>query len=121
MRSPGVWPPAKGRSWVVGRRPGVWRRRPWPTSIWRWTTTFRSFPVINKIDLPSADPERVKREIEDVIGLDGSQAILASAKNGTGIEAVLEGIVANFPPPPGGRRPCAAWSSIAGSIPTTAR
>ena len=61
------------------------------------------FPVINKIDLPSADPERVKHEIEDVIGLDGSQAILASAKNGTGIEAVLEGIVANFPPPPGER------------------
>ena len=61
------------------------------------------FPVINKIDLPSADPERVRRELEDVIGLDGSQAILASAKNGIGIEAVLEGIVANFPPPGGGR------------------
>ena len=58
-------------------------------------------PVINKIDLPSADPERVKREIEDVIGLDGSQAILASAKNGVGTDAVLEGIVANFPPPRG--------------------
>ena len=57
------------------------------------------FPVINKIDLPSADPERVKRELEDIIGLDGSQAILASAKNGVGIDAVLEGIVANFPPP----------------------
>ena len=61
------------------------------------------FPVINKIDLPSADPERVRRELEDVIGLDGSQAILASAKNGIGIEAVLEGIVANFPPPGDGR------------------
>ena len=58
-------------------------------------------PVINKIDLPSADPERVKRELEDVIGLDGSQAILASAKNGVGTDAVLEGIVANFPPPRG--------------------
>ena len=61
------------------------------------------FPVINKIDLPSADPERVRQELEDVIGLDGSQAILASAKNGIGIEAVLEGIVANFPPPGGER------------------
>ena len=61
-------------------------------------------PVINKIDLPSADPERVKREIEDVIGLDGSQAILASAKNGVGTDAVLEGIVANFPPPRGERQ-----------------
>ena len=60
-------------------------------------------PVINKIDLPSADPERVRQEIEDVIGLDGSQAILASAKNGIGTEAVLEGIVANFPPPRGER------------------
>ena len=61
-------------------------------------------PVINKIDLPSADPERVRREIEDVIGLDGSQAILASAKNGVGTDAVLEGIVANFPPPRGERQ-----------------
>ena len=60
------------------------------------------FPVINKIDLPSADPDRVKREIEDIIGLDGSQAILASAKKGIGTEAVLEGIIANFPPPGGG-------------------
>ena len=61
------------------------------------------FPVINKIDLPSADPERVKQELEDIIGLDASQAILASAKNGIGTEDVLEGIVANFPPPRGER------------------
>jgi len=54
-------------------------------------------PVINKIDLPSADPERVKRELEDIIGLDGSQAILASAKEGIGTEEVLEGIVNTFP------------------------
>jgi len=59
------------------------------------------FPVINKIDLPSADPERVKGEIEDIIGLDSSNAILASAKQGVGTEDVLEGIVANFPPPQG--------------------
>ena len=59
------------------------------------------FPVINKIDLPSADPERVKDEIEDIIGLDSTQAILASAKQGVGTEDVLEGIVANFPPPQG--------------------
>ena len=58
-------------------------------------------PVINKIDLPSADPERVKREIEDIIGIDASQAILASAKEGTGTEAILEGIVSCFPPPKG--------------------
>jgi GTP-binding protein LepA len=58
-------------------------------------------PVINKIDLPSADPERVKHEIEDIIGIDASQAILASAKEGTGTEAILEGIVSSFPPPKG--------------------
>ncbi|MCW2278125.1 translation elongation factor 4 [Heliophilum fasciatum] len=58
-------------------------------------------PVINKIDLPSAEPERVKQEIEDVIGLDASDAILASAKSGLGIEDVLEAVVAKVPPPKG--------------------
>ena len=58
-------------------------------------------PVINKIDLPSADPERVRKEIEDVIGLDASDAILASAKEGTGTGEILEGIVRHFPPPQG--------------------
>ncbi len=57
--------------------------------------------VINKIDLPSADPERVRKEIEEIIGLDASQAILASAKEGIGTEAILEGIVKHFPPPQG--------------------
>jgi GTP-binding protein LepA len=58
-------------------------------------------PVINKIDLPSADPERVKQEIEDVIGLDASEAVLASAKAGIGIEEILEQIVQKVPPPKG--------------------
>ncbi len=58
-------------------------------------------PVINKIDLPSADPDRVRKEIEDVIGLDASNAILASAKEGTGTEEILEGIVHRLPPPRG--------------------
>lgn len=58
-------------------------------------------PVINKIDLPSADPERVRQEIEDVIGLDASDAILASAKSGLGIEEILEAIVAKIPHPKG--------------------
>jgi GTP-binding protein LepA len=58
-------------------------------------------PVINKIDLPSAEPERVKNEIEEIIGLDASDAVLASAKLGTGIDAVLEGIVRVIPPPRG--------------------
>lgn len=58
-------------------------------------------PVINKIDLPSADPERVKAEIEDIIGLDASEAPLISAKQGIGIEDVLEQIVAKLPAPKG--------------------
>ena len=57
-------------------------------------------PVINKIDLPSADPERVKREIEDIIGLDASDAIPASAKSGIGIQDILEAIVERIPAPP---------------------
>ncbi len=57
--------------------------------------------VINKIDLPSAEPERVQQEIEDVIGLDASEAILASAKSGIGIEEILERIVTTVPPPQG--------------------
>ena len=55
--------------------------------------------VINKIDLPNADTERVKRELEEVLGLDASQAILVSAKEGIGIEEVLEAVVARVPPP----------------------
>jgi GTP-binding protein LepA len=58
-------------------------------------------PVINKIDLPSADPQRVRKEIEDVIGIDASGAILASAKEGIGTEDILEGIIKQFPPPQG--------------------
>jgi elongation factor 4 len=56
-------------------------------------------PVLNKIDLPGADAERVRREIEDVIGLDCSRAILASAKAGIGIDEILEAVVARVPPP----------------------
>ncbi|WP_407928619.1 translation elongation factor 4 [Alkalihalobacterium elongatum] len=58
-------------------------------------------PVINKIDLPSAEPERVKKEVEDVIGLDASDAVLASAKNGIGIEEILEQVVEKVPAPTG--------------------
>lgn len=56
-------------------------------------------PVINKIDLPSADPERVKKQIEDVIGIDASNAILVSAKTGFGVQELLESLVARIPPP----------------------
>lgn len=58
-------------------------------------------PVINKIDLPSAEPERVKQEIEDVIGLDTSESVLASAKSGIGIPGILEQVVKKIPSPKG--------------------
>lgn len=58
-------------------------------------------PVINKIDLPAAEPEKVKTEIEEIIGLDASNAVLTSAKSGIGIEDVLEAVVARIPPPKG--------------------
>jgi GTP-binding protein LepA len=58
-------------------------------------------PVINKIDLPAAEPERVKEQIENVIGLDASDAILASAKTGAGIHEILEAVVRRIPPPKG--------------------
>ena len=58
-------------------------------------------PVINKIDLPSAQPDECKRQIEDIIGLDSSTAILASAKEGTGVRDILEAVVERFHPPKG--------------------
>ncbi|HLW04135.1 MAG TPA: translation elongation factor 4 [Azoarcus sp.] len=58
-------------------------------------------PVLNKIDLPAADPESARSEIEDVIGVDASEAILCSAKSGLGVEDVLEAVVARVPPPQG--------------------
>ena len=58
-------------------------------------------PVINKIDLPSAQPDEAKRQIEDIIGLDSSTSILASAKEGTGVKDILEAIIARLPPPIG--------------------
>ncbi len=58
-------------------------------------------PVLNKIDLPSAEPEKARKQIEDIIGLDASEAILASAKEGTGTAEILEAIVGRIPPPAG--------------------
>ena len=60
-------------------------------------------PVLNKVDLPSAEPDRIKEQIESIIGLDASEAVLTSAKTGLGIEEVLEAIVAKVPPPKGSR------------------
>src|SRR5690606_29336679 len=58
-------------------------------------------PVLNKIDLPAADPDNARGEIEDVIGVDASEAILCSAKTGVGIEEVLEAVVTRMPAPKG--------------------
>ena len=58
-------------------------------------------PVLNKIDLPAADPDRAKEEIEDVIGIDATDAVLASAKTGQGVEDILEAIIARIPAPKG--------------------
>lgn len=60
-------------------------------------------PVLNKIDLPSAEPDRIKEQIENIIGLDASEAVLTSAKSGLGVEDVLEAIVEKIPPPKGDR------------------
>jgi GTP-binding protein LepA len=60
-------------------------------------------PVINKIDLPAADPDKVRREIEEIIGLPADDAVLTSAKSGLGVDEVLEAIVARIPPPKGDR------------------
>ena len=60
-------------------------------------------PILNKVDLPAAEPEKVRAEIEEIIGIDASEAVLASAKSGIGIEDILEQIVAKIPPPGGDR------------------
>ncbi|HMQ03656.1 MAG TPA: translation elongation factor 4 [Pyrinomonadaceae bacterium] len=60
-------------------------------------------PVLNKIDLPSAEPDRIKEQIENIIGLDSSEAVLTSAKTGAGVDEVLEAIIAKVPPPKGDR------------------
>ena len=61
-------------------------------------------PCLNKIDLPSARPEEIKSEVEEVIGIDTENAPLVSAKEGTGIEDLLEAIVAKIPPPKGDKK-----------------
>src|SRR6201982_2959686 len=60
-------------------------------------------PVLNKVDLPAAEPDKVKQQIEDVIGIDASDAVMISAKTGLGVADVLEAIVSRLPPPKGDR------------------
>ena len=70
------------------------------------------FPVLNKIDLPGAEPERIREEIEEIIGLDASDAVLASAKEGIGIHDILEALVKKVPPPRGDAAPPMKAQSI---------
>ncbi len=78
-------------------------------------------PVLNKIDLPAAEPDRIKLQIEDVIGLDASDAVLISAKSGLGIPDVLEAIVTRLPAPSGDREaPLKAMLVTAGMTPISA-
>ncbi|HBQ42412.1 MAG TPA: elongation factor 4, partial [Halieaceae bacterium] len=60
-------------------------------------------PILNKMDLPQADPDKVRKEIEEIIGIDATEACLVSAKSGMGIEDALEYLVENIPPPEGDR------------------
>src|SRR5438046_6376024 len=60
-------------------------------------------PVLNKVDLPAAEPEKIRQQIEDVIGIDASDAVMISAKTGLGVPDVLEAIVTRLPPPKGDR------------------
>ncbi len=85
--------------------PRASRPRRWPTSIRSIEHDHEIVPVINKVDLPSADPEGVRQEIEEIIGLDASRAVLASAKTGLGITEVLDAIVERIPPPTGDAPP----------------
>ncbi len=66
-------------------------------------TNLEIVPVLNKVDLPAAEPEKIREQIEDVVGLDASEAVLISAKTGLGIDQVLEAIVTRLPPPTGER------------------
>ena len=73
-------------------------------------------PVLNKIDLPAAEPDRIKEQIEDVIGIEAHDAVLISAKTGLGIEDVLEAIVTRLPPPHEGDPGQAAESLVGGCV-----
>ncbi len=100
MRFLEVWQPVREPSlWLMPHRAS--RRRPWRMYTLALDHDLDVMPVINKIDLPSADPERVVNEIEDVIGIEAQDAPRISAKNGINVEEVLEQIVKKVPAPHG--------------------
>ena len=101
-RSAVRWRRARARCWWSTPARGS-RRRPSPMSTRRSAAGHEIVPVLNKIDLPAAEPDRVREQIEDVIGLDASDAVLISAKTGLNIEGVLEALVTRLPAPVGDR------------------
>ena len=94
----------RGRAAGGGRLPGGRGADAWPTCTWPVNNNLAIIPVINKIDLPSADPENVERQIEDVVGIDASEPILASAKDGQRHPARSSRRWSRSVPPPVGRR-----------------
>ena len=103
MRSPGPWPPAKGCLLLIDAAQGV-QAQTLANMYAALEQDLTIIPVINKIDLPSADIERVKEEIEIDLGLDSESALLCSAKEGIGIEEILEAITERIPPAQGQHR-----------------
>ena len=102
MRSTARSPPVEGSLLVVDASQGV-EAQTLANVYHAIDAGHEIVPVLNKVDLPAAEPEAVKKQIEDVIGLDASNALLISAKTGDGVPEVLEGIVTRLPPPKGDR------------------
>ena len=100
MRCRAVWPRAKARCLVVDASQGV-EAQTLANVYQAIDANLEIVPVLNKVDLPAAEPERVRQQIEDVIGIDASHAIPISAKTGEGVDKVLEAIVTLLPPPKG--------------------
>jgi GTP-binding protein LepA len=119
MRSAARSTPAKARCLVVDAAQGV-EAQTLANVYQAIDVDLEIVPVLNKIDLPAAEPDRVKAQIEDVIGIDATDALEISAKTGLGIENVLEAIVTDLPPPEAGdptmRRSRRCWWT-AGMIP----
>ena len=100
MRSAAAWPRARARCWWWTPRQGV-EAQTLANVYQAIEANHEIVPILNKIDLPAAEPERVKQQIEDVIGLDASDAVEISAKTGLNIEGVLEALVTRLPAPKG--------------------
>ena len=98
-RSRARWPPARARCWSSTPRQGV-EAQTLANVYQAIDDNHEIVVVLNKIDLPAAEPERIREQIEEVIGIDASDAVLISAKTGLGIPDVLEAIVHRLPPPP---------------------